>query len=125
MSEEMTIHRQSLGATGEEIAVDYLRSMNWLVLERNWRCPTGELDIVGFDEADACVVAVEVKTRTTEFFGRPVEAVKQDKIDRLHRLIRQWLHEHHVRAREVRVDLIGIVLQHGSVADLEHLRDVA
>ena len=71
------------------------------------------------------MVAVEVKTRTTAYFGRPVEAVKQAKIDRLHRLVRMYLSQQGLFARQVRVDLIGIVLVDGSVVDLEHLRDIA
>lgn len=125
MSEEMTRHRRSLGEQGEEIAADYVRSLDWAVLERNWRCPEGELDLVAYDRQATCVVAVEVKTRATDYFGRPVEAVKQAKIDRLHRLVRSWLFEQGLLAREVRVDIIGIVLAEAGVADLEHLRDIS
>ena len=125
MSEEMTRHRRSLGEEGEEIAADYVRSLDWIVVERNWRCPAGELDLIAYDQAEACVVAVEVKTRTTAYVGRPVEAVKQAKIDRLHRLVRMYLSHQGLFARQVRVDLIGIVLVDGSVVDLEHLRDIA
>lgn len=124
MSEEMTRHRRSLGERGEQIAADYLRSLDWAVLDRNWRCPEGELDLVACDESGA-LVAVEVKTRATDHFGRPVEAVKPAKIARLHRLIRAWSRQQGLYAGRVRVDLIGIVLVDGSVVDLEHLRDIA
>ncbi|WP_431842637.1 YraN family protein [Calidifontibacter indicus] len=125
MDEEMTRHRRSLGAQGEEIAADYLRSLDWSLLERNWRCNEGELDLIAYDCEIGAVVAVEVKTRNTAHFGRPVEHVGQDKIDRVHRLVRRWLYEQGLFAREVRVDLIGIVLVDDAVVDLEHLRDIA
>lgn len=125
MSDEMTRHRRSLGEQGEEVAADYVRSLDWTVLERNWRCNEGELDLIAYDPGACCVVAVEVKTRSTEYFGRPVEAVKAVKIERLHRLVRAWLFEQGLHAREVRVDLVGIVLTDDGVADLEHLRDIS
>lgn len=123
--DEMTRHRRTLGQQGEEVAVDYARSLNWTVLECNWRCSDGELDVVAYDPDEACVVAIEVKTRTTSHFGRPIEAVGAAKLGRLHHLIRRWLHEQQLFARAVRVDLIGVVLVDGSVVDLEHVRDAA
>lgn len=125
MDEEMTRHRRTLGEQGEEIAADYLRSLDWSLLERNWRCTEGELDLIAYDCETGSVVAVEVKTRTTAHFGRPVEAVKQAKIDRLHRLVRRWLYEQGLFAAMVRVDIVGIVLVDDEVVDLEHLRDIA
>ena len=124
MQDDMTRHRRSLGEQGEEIAADYVRSLGWRVLERNWRCPDGELDIVAHDPTAQCLVAVEVKTRTTAHFGRPVEAVDDAKIGRLHHLVRRWLWEQDLYSALIRVDLVGVVLSDGSVADLEHVRDV-
>lgn len=125
MSDEMTRHRRALGADGEDIAADYLRALDWLVLERNWRSAGGEIDIIAYDPGDDSVVGVEVKTRNTAYFGRPVEAVKQAKVDRLHRLIRTWVSDNGAYAREIRIDLIGLVVDGGGLVDLEHLRDIA
>lgn len=116
--------RRSVGERGEQVAVDYLTSLGWRVLDRNWRCPLGELDVVGFDPATEQVVFVEVKTRATAFFGRPVEAVRPDKLRRLYRLGAAWAAAHHTRLNVVRVDLVGVVLTDGHVVDVEHLREV-
>ncbi|GAB3579054.1 YraN family protein [Calidifontibacter terrae] len=116
--------RVTLGEQGEQVAVDYLESLGWRVLDRNWRCPIGELDVVAYDAASEQIVFVEVKTRATAFFGRPVEAVKPAKLRRLYRLGAAWAAAQHTRLQVIRVDLVGVVIAEGHVDDVEHLREV-
>ncbi len=116
--------QRTLGDQGEQVAVDYLHSLGWRVLDRNWRCPAGELDVVGYDPGAEQVVFVEVKTRATSYFGRPVEAVTPAKLRRMHRLGLAWASEHHTRLESIRVDLVGVVIAEGHVVDLEHLQEV-
>ena len=79
------------------------------MLERNWRCAQGEIDIVALD--GDCLVVCEVKTRRGSAFGDPVEAVTSRKAARLRRLAACWLAEHGgvQRAADVRVDVIGVL----------------
>ena len=78
------------------------------VLERNWRCEHGEIDLVALD--GDCLVVCEVKTRRSTGFGEPVEAVTWRKAARLRRLAAAWLAGHDVRSRwQVRVDVVGIL----------------
>lgn len=121
---DTTTARATLGQRGEQVAVDYLKSLGWRVMDRNWRCPVGELDVVAYDPAAEQIVFVEVKTRATAFFGRPVEAVKPDKLRRLYRLGSAWAAARGLRFHVVRVDLVGVVIADGHVADVEHLREV-
>ena len=74
----------ALGRYGEELAARYLRERGLRVLERNWRCPEGEIDIVALD--GDCLVVCEVKTRAGTGVGDPVEAVTWEKAMRLRRL---------------------------------------
>ena len=116
--------RQNLerGRYGEDLAVWHLERMGLTVVSRNWRCRIGEIDIVAMD--DNAVVVCEVKTRRTEDFGSPLAAVTPRKLRRLRALAREWLHVEDQHAREVRIDVIGILHNPPSAPTLEHLRGV-
>jgi putative endonuclease len=85
----------------------------------------GEIDIVAGDEATDTIIICEVKTRSSEDFGTPLAAVTPPKLRRLRTLASEWLRAHDRHAREVRIDVIGIVLGARGAATLEHLRGVA
>lgn len=112
-------HNMALGRFGEDLAVRHLRERGLVILDRNWRCDVGEIDIVA-READVLVVC-EVKTRRTTGFGSPLEAVTQAKAQRLLRLAACWLREHRLPPVEVRVDLVGVVGT-GPDASIEYVR---
>ncbi|WP_415091613.1 YraN family protein [Nocardioides sp.] len=112
--------RSSLGAYGERVAADLLREAGMVVLDRNWRCPEGELDLVLRDGDD--LVACEVKTRSGLTCGTPHEAVTAAKLDRLRRLAMRWAAEHGVRPPGVRIDLVAIVRPPRGAARVDHVR---
>ena len=85
----MTQARRALGAEGEAAVADWYAGRGYEVLARNWRCPTGEIDLVV--RQGRTVVFCEVKTRTSAAFGAPVEAVTRAKQARLRRLAGCWL----------------------------------
>jgi putative endonuclease len=115
--------KDALGAYGERLAAAYLRSEGMVVLERNWRCPSGEIDIVARD-GDVLVIC-EVKTRSSTTFGSPLEAVTSRKAARLRRLAAAFVHETGLQVAEIRIDLVGVVRPRRGGADLEHVRGVA
>ena len=104
-----------LGRRGEELAAGYLESLGMLVVERNWRCSEGEIDIVALD-GDALVIA-EVKTH-------PFEAVGAQKLARLHRLGTAWCRDRELRMPLRRVDVIAVVDDGGGEPVVEHLKGV-
>lgn len=108
-----------MGRRGEELAVAHLKRVGLRVLERNWRCDAGELDIVASDGAVA--VGCEVKTRNGQTFGPPQEGVDEQKLARLHRLIHRWVAERGCSPDSVRVDVIGVLLTRGRDPRIEHL----
>jgi len=82
----------AVGAYGERLAARCLVESGMQILDRNWRCDQGEIDIVAMD--GTCLVIVEVKTRRSLAFGSPVEAVSAVKAARLRRLAGCWLADH-------------------------------
>jgi putative endonuclease len=111
-----------LGRRGEELAAEYLESLGMLIVERNWRCPDGEIDIVALD-GDALVIA-EVKTRRSLAYGHPFEAVGANKLARLHRLGSAWCLDHGLRLPLRRVDVIAVLDDGVGKPTVEHLREV-
>ena len=103
---ERNNRNQTLGHSGEEAAAQYLQNQGWQVVDRNWRCRDGEIDIVAV-EGD-CLVVVEVKTRTSAKYGRAVESVTGAKVTRLRALGAVWALAHEARLRTIRVDVIGL-----------------
>ena len=117
----MSAHMR-LGEWGEGLAARFLEGQGFTLLDRRWRCRQGEIDIVARD--GTTLVICEVKTRTTEAFGSPVAAVTPVKVRRLRRLAGAWLEAHDEAASDVRLDVIGILSDHGGRPLIEHLRGV-
>lgn len=111
-----------LGRGGEELAAGYLESLGMLVVERNWRCPEGEIDIVALD-GDALVIA-EVKTRRSLDYGHPFEAVGTAKLARLHRLGSAWCRDRELRMPLRRIDVLAVLDDGVSQPLVEHLKGV-
>ncbi len=116
---ESHARRKALGDFGERVACRHLVDRGLVVLDRNWRCPAGEIDIVALD--GDVVVVCEVKTRSQARFGTPVEAITIAKADRLYRLGRAWLSEHAAPSSAVRVDVVAVLRGGRGPATVEHI----
>ena len=114
--------KDRVGKYGEDVAARHLSEAGWEVLARNWRCASGELDIVAVDGDE--LVAVEVKTRRSATYGSPQEAVTHSKLARLRRLAAAWLEQQPRHFRGVRVDVIAVTVARAGAAQIEHLRAV-
>ncbi|MGO2049034.1 MAG: YraN family protein [Microbacterium sp.] len=112
------------GRAGEERAVLYLNTQRYQVLDRNWRCSQGEIDIVA--EKDDILCVVEVKTRRSIAFGHPFDAVDDRKRERLWRLAYAWCRSHPELAgsRMLRLEVVGIIGPDPERAVVEHLVDL-
>jgi putative endonuclease len=111
--------RQALGAYGETLAARHLSERGLVVLERNWRCPEGEIDLVLRD--GNTLVVCEVKTRSSLDFGSPHEAVTPAKLARLRRLAGCWLAARGMPARDVRIDLVAVLRPRRGACVVEHV----
>ncbi len=119
---QRTSQQTALGVYGEAFAARHLTGQGMILLDRNWRCELGEIDLVLRD--GRVLVICEVKTRSSLAFGSPVEAVTEKKARRLRRLGARWLAEHAVRPEDVRLDLVGVLVTGSRPVELEHLRGV-
>ena len=111
-----------LGRSGEQAAADYLEAEGFRILERNWRCADGEIDIVAVDRHT--FVVCEVKTRSGTRYGTPLESVSRLKRNRLRRLAVRWLTAHGVHFDQVRIDMVGVTRDAAGGFTLEHVRGV-
>ena len=107
-----------LGKQGEELAVSYLKSKGFKILEKNLRSRFGELDIIAQDRNT--LVFIEVKTRTSEIFGSPIQGVDERKQSRLRNLALRYIAEKGLGEQEVRFDVLGI-LQTAQETKIEYI----
>ena len=116
----MSDDRQKLGRWGEQLAAQYLESHGYKVLDRNWRCRRGEIDLVA-KEGDV-LVFVEVKTRRGRDYGTPEEALTRYKVKRLLELGQRYMLERDLEDVEWRVDLVAVELdRQGNLLRFEHV----
>ncbi len=102
--------RKKLGQRGEELAAAYLEKRGYIVRERNWRCPAGEIDIVAED--GDCLVFVEVRTRRGREYGTPEESVTPAKQAKLVEVAQTYLQEHSWDG-DWRIDVVAVEMTSG------------
>lgn len=117
----MSSKRIELGAWGEEIAARRLIESGMVILDRNWRCAEGEIDIVARD--DDTVVVCEVKTRRGLGWGSPLESITHAKLRRLRGLAVRWARENGC-ALPLRIDAIGVLVGR-SETTIHHERGIS
>jgi putative endonuclease len=111
--------KDTLGRYGEDVAVAHLEKAGLQILDRNWRCPLGEIDVVALD--GDCLVVCEVKTRRSVVAGAPLEAVTRVKLGRLRKLTAAWLAGQERRFANVRIDVVGVLTPPRGPEVVEHL----
>ncbi|HEY6007907.1 MAG TPA: YraN family protein [Geobacteraceae bacterium] len=112
---------KSLGARGEEIAAVFLTGRKFVILERNFRCKGGEVDIVARE--GKTFVFVEVKTRRTLSFGPPQASVTPFKQRQISKAALTWLAKNRIEGALARFDVVAILLRDQAVPRIEHFPD--
>lgn len=121
----MTTEKQNIGKLGEDIAAKYLENHNYSILERNYRKPWGEIDIVAQQSQE--LVFIEVKTQNQKFEWRPEENVTWHKKRQLSRIVSTYLKEHKIPENQNwRIDVLAIILNFGTKdAQIEHIQNIS
>lgn len=114
--------KDALGKRGESLAAAHLENLGYTVIDRNWRCSQGEIDLVVRERDE--VAFVEVKTRSTTAFGHPLESITAPKLARLKRLANAWLDAHALGVPVIRIDAVAVIAPRGGPVSVEHLKRV-
>lgn len=100
---------QVIGKMGEDIATRYLIKNGYNVIERNFYCNQGEIDIIALDKKE--IVFVEVKTRQDTFFGNPIEAVTPAKLKHMLKAIKYYTYKRNLLDEYIRIDVIEVYIE--------------
>lgn len=103
---------QVLGAKGEELVSQFVSSQGYKILERNWRIKEGEIDLIALSKSGQ-ITFIEVKTRSSEKFGHPLEAISRDKAHRLQKLALAWLVLNGKFGSDYQIDCASVLFSDG------------
>ena len=107
------------GKLGEDIAVHYLKQNGYVILDRNFECRQGEIDIIALDEKE--IVFVEVKTRTSNKYGAPSEAVNKIKQKHMLQTIKYYLYIRNLSDEFIRIDVMEVYIKN-NVYKVNHIK---
>jgi putative endonuclease len=99
-----------LGKSGEALIAEYLMQKGYFIIDRNWRIKGGEIDLIA-SSPEGVIVFVEVKTRSSESFGHPLEAINSEKQARLMRLALAWLLANKKWSNPYRIDCAAVIMR--------------
>ena len=111
--------KQEIGKLGEDIAVNYLKQKGYKILDRNFECRQGELDIIALDKNE--IVFIEVKARTSNRYGTPSEAVNKIKQKHMLQTIKYYLYIRNLSGEFVRIDVIEVYIK-DNVYKVNHIK---
>jgi putative endonuclease len=115
--------RQSLGHIGESIAAAFLEKKGYLILERNWRSPYGEIDLIA--KENDVVAFVEVKTRASSSLGPPEISITQRKVEHMRSAAEYFIQQHPELINDWRIDAVTIQIQSDDYPPLiDHFENV-
>lgn len=100
--------KKQLGNLGEEIATNYLQENNYEIIERNFNCRQGEIDIIAKDKIKQELVFLEVKTRTNHKYGTPAESVDKRKQKHIYKSASYYIYKNSITSIPIRFDVIEI-----------------
>ena len=103
--------RHETGKTGEDIAVKYLEQQGYKIIERNFECKQGEIDIIAQDKAE--LVFIEVKARASVTYGLPKEAVNNTKKKHIYWSAEYYIYSRNLENYPIRIDVMEIYKKHG------------
>ena len=112
---------QEVGKFGENNAVEYLKQKGYKILERNFSCRRGEIDIIALDKQE--IVFIEIKARVNNKYGLPSEAVTKKKLEHIYKTAEYYLYIRNLEKENTRIDVIEVYIQNNKVL-INHLKQV-
>lgn len=120
-TDQLPANNISVGKLGEEIATAFLTARGYRILERNFRCKGGEVDIIARDPGDKSLLFVEVKARRDLSYGVPQLAVTPFKQRQISKAALTWLSKNRLHDKNARFDVIAILLDDSGHHKVEHI----
>lgn len=118
---ENMYQRHIIGKSGEEIATKYLLKNDYTIIERNFCCRQGEIDIIAQDKNE--IVFIEVKTRTNKNYGEPIEAVTYYKQKHIIKSVQYYLYIKKLQNAFIRIDIIEIYQKTENKYHINHIKN--
>jgi len=115
--------REQIGKWGENLACKYLEKNQYKVVERNFSCRQGEIDIIAKDIGKQELVFIEVKTRSNLKYGNPIEAVNKQKQKHIKRVAKYYIYKKHISHIAVRIDVIEIYIKEQNYK-IRHIKQI-
>lgn len=113
--------KHEIGKIGEDLASKYLEAAGYTIIERNFMARQGEIDIIAKDKKE--LVFIEVKTRTSDIYGKPVEAVNTQKQKHLLNTIKYYLYSKHLENEFIRIDVIEVYFNNDTYK-INHIKQI-
>ena len=113
--------KHEIGKIGEDLATKYLEDVGYTIIERNFMSRQGEIDIIAKDKKE--LVFIEVKTRTNDMYGKPIEAVNMQKQKHLLNTIKYYLYSKHLENEFVRIDVIEVYFNNDTYK-INHIKQI-
>ena len=114
--------KQRIGKLGEDLAYQYLQKNNYKIIEKNFTCRQGEIDIIARDNRKKELVLIEVKTRTNFKYGNPCEAVNNQKKKHIYYAGQYYIYKNRIKNIPIRLDVIEIYIKNGTY-HLNHIKN--
>lgn len=114
--------RQEIGKWGENIACKYLEENNYQVIERNFFCRQGEIDMIAKDCAKNELVFIEVKTRSNFKYGNPADAVNKQKQKHMTQAIKYYIYKNHIQDIPIRIDVLEVYIRQN--CKINHIKQI-
>ena len=114
-------HAQEIGKIGEDKAAKYLEQKGYIILERNFSCKLGEIDIIALEKQE--IVFIEIKSRLNKMYGPPAEAVNKQKLKHIYKTAQYYLYSRGLLNERCRIDVIEVYMQNNNFK-INHLKQV-
>lgn len=113
---------QLVGSLGEKKAAEFITNLGYKVIEKNFKCKLGEIDIIAFYKNK--IVFIEVKTRSSNLFGSPAEAVSKKKLNSIIKTLQFYLKIKNNTGADFRIDVIEIYMLPEDKIEINHIKNI-
>ena len=117
------MNKDNIGFEGEEKAANFLKNDEYIIIDRNFMCNFGEIDIIARDLKTNEIVFVEVKTRTNNKYGKPIDSVDTYKIIHILKSANYYIYINNIEKEYIRFDIIEVYFKENEIK-INHVKNI-